>query len=139
MKGIFYLTRAQLPSSIKQAGIEFEILAPYSGCFICGEVYQSSHDLLFLQQSEDPFTPLHVLHETKTKADRARALWRVLHSEGHRRSEHEALKNSPDLMTVEAAIKLVPLGIIPLEHSQEFGEAMREIPRVSDVSITRGG
>lgn len=122
-KGIPYLTRAQLPSTLQRAGIEFDVTMPYSGCYICGEVFQSRYDLEYN-------TPKSI-----SKADELRRLWRVLHSESHSQEEHEKLARSPDLMTPEAALRLAPLGVIPLELTSFMGDVLFEAPRVSDAHI----
>lgn len=138
LKGIPYLTRAQLPSSLKAAGVEFDVLAPYSGCFLCGEVYQSPYDILYLEMSEDPFTPLHKLHDVKAKADALRFAWRSAHSNSHTTEDHERLAESKDLMTPEAAMALAPLGVIPLDGSNEVMQALAEAPRVPAGRIREG-
>lgn len=136
---IAYLTGAQLPTTLTQAGIEFDITLPYSGCYLCGEVFQSRYDLLYNTPtlSKDGIEVFINVDAVRAKADSLRLLWRALHSEGHLSSEHERLARSGDLMTAEAALKLAPLGIIPLEgtNNLEVFAAMKEAPRIPEVNI----
>ena len=135
LKGIPYLTRAQVPSTVLDAGIEFDVLAPYSGCYLCGEVFQSRLDLLYYQLASSDHVPDYVLQNVQQRADARRRLWRVLHSSTHSQSEHTRLAQSPDLMTPEAAMKLAPLGVIPLEFTEEMDQALQEAPRVPDAHV----
>jgi hypothetical protein len=127
-----YLTGAQLPSTLIQVGIEFDILSPYSGCYICGEVFQSKLDLLYNAYTSNPDTTKAI----QRKADSLRALWRGLHAEGHTQEEHDKLRKSGDLMTPEAALRLVPLGIVPLQMSADMADVLAEAPRVPDARVS---
>jgi hypothetical protein len=136
LKGIPYMTGAQLTSTLKAVGVEFDAFAEYTGCFLCGAVFQSPQDRAYYVLLCDPSIPNEKLMQLKAIADRRRDEWRTKHSENeHTQAEHEELARSRDLMTPEAAMKLAPLGMFPLEGSKEMFDAMAEAPRVPDGRI----
>jgi len=78
--------------------LKFDPNYPYSGCLICGAVYQTDLDRL----GESEFA----------KAGRTR--WSQTHARKHTRLQHMALRNSGRTCTPEAAQRLAAFGVISL-------------------------
>lgn len=122
-------------------GLQFNLEAAYTGCLICGELYQSRLDRKVFSIANDINHPLtYLLESYKLTADRLRKEWANAHARTHSESEHKALKESGQFCTPEAALKLTPLGIFPLDNDQsaaakEVADAMLQAPRapVNDV------
>lgn len=83
-------------------GLEFDINRPYTGCRICGTVFQSKLDRTFR-------TPAF-----EFQASEKRRIWSLKHARTHSRREHELLMLSGAWCTPEAAHKFAALGIIPV-------------------------
>jgi hypothetical protein len=102
---------------------------PAAHCRICGESFQpdlarSPH---FEQDSEIQLAVILLLQE-----------WRAKHNNTHKPQEHLHLHESGNLMTPQAAIKLIPLGIYPLQDivaDEEIAQAGREAPRAPQDDI----
>lgn len=139
------------PIGLKSLGSTFEVEAPFTGCRLCGSIYQSKLDLLcrtYLEQGHlvetfDPITRtstfygddfyLNVLHTANDK----RARWRELHERRyHTEKEIESFNATGFAFTPEAANKLAPFGITPLGNLHpEIIDALYTAPRapVNDV------
>jgi hypothetical protein len=134
-KGIPYMTGAQLQSTLTSVGVELDVNAEWSGCWLCGEAFQSPLDrayyrLLIVEKVEE-----FKLVQVKTRADMLRDQWRTMHSESHSGDQHEELAASNDLCTLEAAVKLAPLGTFPIQGSSEMMTVLREAPRTPEGRI----
>lgn len=70
--------------------------------------------------------------------------WRNKHNGTHSEAEHRAFVASGRTLTPEAAIKLAPFGLVPVDDAitdEEVAQALREAPRapVDDVETTLKG
>lgn len=128
-------------TSFDSLGLNFNPLAPYAGCRLCGAVFQSDYDRLTLMlKDEGKLYFNEVLKEwdgtkyalkVKTHADELRENWR----KDHRRANHtdeevEAFNKTGLSVTPEAAHKLAPMGFAPSENRhEEIVDAMATAPR----------
>lgn len=92
----------------------------YAGCRICGAMFQSS-----LVHSE-PYTDVlqaRVVTETRQ--------WQDRHNRSHTEREHLTFRASGRTFSPEAAHKLVPFGLVPLDcpTDDEVAHAMATAPR----------
>lgn len=78
--------------------IKFDANYPYTGCLICGAVYQTDLDRL----GESEF------------ASAGRKRWASKHATTHSRLQHLALRQSGRMYTPEAAQRLAAFGLISL-------------------------
>lgn len=118
-------------------GLQFELNAAYTGCLICGEVYQSRLDRKVLAITKDVNHPLRYLLDSYTiTATRLRKEWSKKHARMHTEAQHVALRLSGQFCTPEAALRLTPLGIFSLDPNDEVAAAMLEAPRapLNDVA-----
>lgn len=102
---------------------EFNPTYFFSGCLICGEVYQTKTDRDPPEQDDGKY-----LHNQKRRHDE----WRVRHNNTHSDDEHRKLVLSGNFCTPEAAMKLAPLGLFSLTDlvmSDEISAALKESPR----------
>lgn len=122
---------------LKDIGMVFNPAANFTGCRLCGFVFQSALDrLLFNLVHDSPVVELrnkelqdeidHVEHRSLQwrKAAMGRHMRRT-----HTEQEHNTLAMSGEWCTPEAAFKLAPLGVFPLQDSGEVAVAMYEAPR----------
>lgn len=96
---------------------------PAKHCGICGESFQP-----WLARTPEFDTDMEVRWAVQIEIDE----WTVKHNKKHSAAEHLALKKSGKLMTPEAAIKLIPLGIYPITdilRDEEVMHAGLEAPR----------
>lgn len=97
---------------------------PARHCGICGESFQPE-----LARHPEYTTSPEVRHRVELEL----VQWARLHNGKHSRREHLLYKDRGNLMTPEAAIKLIPLGIYPLQDmvmDAEVAQAGLEAPRV---------
>lgn len=113
---------------LKAVDCEFDVLAEYSGCWLCGAVFQSAQDRAYYTLLEQGISSDQLIN-LKAHADRLRFEWRDEHTLKHSSEEHEQLARSKDLLTPKAAMRLAPLGIFPLEGSADVMQALAEAPR----------
>ena len=132
-----YMTGAQIGLT-SLPGLQFHPSASYSGCKLCGKVFQSNLDRKLFALLNEPIKDDQLIERVKVQADYLRQMWREEHSKTHPEEEHRSLKLSGEFCTPEAALKLVPLGITPLQHEGEVAAAMLEAPRapLDDVEGT---
>jgi len=103
----------------------------FAGCRICGAIFQSklNTDVCDEEYVLDPDIRLAAHLETET--------WRRRHNLTHSEKEHLQFKESGRTFTPEAAHKLVPFGLVPVNDAQdeEVAAAMLAAPRapVNDV------
>lgn len=118
-------------------GLTFNIEASYTGCLICGAVYQSKIDRKVWQITQDEYHPFsHLLAAYSVTADRLRKTWSQNHSKLHPQWQHEQLKRSGQFCTPEAALKLTPLGVFALDATDdELPAAMLEAPRAPQDDV----
>lgn len=144
MSGIPVLTGAAIGLDEKTLpGLVFDITGEYVCCLICGDVYQSELDRAIIKvRSNYPLVSKYdqeildielprKLAEAKSKRD----LWAYNHRRKHSEKAHLDLRRSGRFCTPEAALKLSPLGIIPLEPSNEMAHAMFEAPRAPQNDV----
>lgn len=127
-------------------GLVFDVDASFTGCLICGEVYQSRLDRKCKRINDDLTHPQHhLLDSFMDMALNMRKQWDRSHSKTHTQQQHADLRQSGLFCTPEAALKLTPLGVIGLEHANtsstqatEVADAMYEAPRapLNDVQGT---
>jgi hypothetical protein len=94
--------------------LSFRTDCPYTGCRICGAVYQSELD-------RTPGKDIEALN--------GRRLWSFKHAKTHTPQEHYLLQISGSWCTPEAAKKLAAFGVIALTDmvlSEEHAQAMLE-------------
>ena len=102
--------------------MEFEPECSHTFCRICGITFQSE-----LDRTPEPDAMI------EFEARMRRMEWSHKHAKTHPAREHEALEKSGRFLTPEAAVKLVPLGIIPVQDivfSDESEHAGLEAPRM---------
>lgn len=84
-------------------GMDFDAQSPYSGCRLCGALFQSALDR----------TPVKTL-EQEIQAVTWRREWTLKHAKEHPTQEHIALERSGMWATPEATQKLAAVGIVPV-------------------------
>jgi len=101
--------------------VGFNPHAPFAGCKICGEVYQSDLDRKIDQ------TP----HEN-IQALVQRRNWTFAHARTHADHEHRSLELSGRFCTPEAAYKLATFGVVslPTLDDDETPHAQRLAPKL---------
>lgn len=110
---------------------------PARHCGICGDSFQP-----WLARTDEFLTNSEVQLAVQIELEE----WRLQHNKTHSEAEHIAHKKSGNLMTPEAALKLIPLGIYPLTDllsDEEVAQAGLEAPRapkndVPDIVRKRG-
>jgi hypothetical protein len=110
----------------KPADYTFDANAPHTYCRLCGMVFQTPADR---KSVHDP--------SIRIDATAQRKRWSLEHAATHSLAEHQALAASGRYMTPEAAIKLIPLGIIPASDmifDPATEQAAAEAPRL-DANI----
>lgn len=135
-------------------GLVFNIRASYTGCMICGELFQSSLDRKLLRFTEQrnmksphrngnrpKHTPYQkdLIDRTALAANTLRKEWASTHAKTHTEAQHHALRISGQFCTPQAAERLAPYGIFPLNSTnEELDDAMFEAPRapLNDVEGT---
>lgn len=125
-------------SSFKTLGLNFDPLAPYAGCRICGAVYQSPYDRDTLRYKEndelwfaDVWCGTPKALNIKNHADELRANWQRDHTaHEHSPGEVEDFSKTGFTLTPEAAHRLAPMGFAPSENRhEEIVDAMATAPR----------
>lgn len=107
----------------------FDISRPAQHCKLCGDSFQP-----WLARTPEFLTD----PEVQLAVDIELNEWRVQHNKKHSASEHTALAESGRMMTPEAAIKLVPLGILPLgdlAFDEEVMQAGMEAKRAPNDDV----
>lgn len=105
----------------------FDNNKPYSGCCICGAVFQSAYDRApahFVTPRQFP-----TFAAVQDYAYELRREWSLQHAKTHSENQHRALKLSGRWATPEAALKLAAYGTIPLVDlaiDDEVSHALRE-------------
>lgn len=105
----------------------FNPKAAFSGCCICGAVFQSPTDRKVYAGYASP--------QEQVQATVARRNWSNYHAtKMHTQKEHDQLAASGRFCTPEAAHKLAPYGIITLTDSfhEENRKAQEEAPRLPE-------
>lgn len=116
-------------------GLVFNINASYTGCLICGTIYQSLLDRHSYRVSQR-FNPSQIyLNKLIHDALLMRKEWDEQHAKTHTHQEHVRLKLSKQMCTPEAAVRLAPFGIFPLAPDSDVAAAMFEAKRapIDDV------
>lgn len=104
-------------------GLEYDPERPAKHCRICGRSFQPP-----LARTEEFLTS----PEVQWAVEILLREWAVVEDKRHTDKERESLRKSGRFMTPEAALKLIPLGIYPLQDmvtSDESAHAGREAPR----------
>jgi len=107
----------------------FNPRAAFTGCCICGTVFQSELDRKVFHGYASP--------QEQVQATVARRNWSQHHAtHSHTQHEHELLAASGRFCTPEAAHKLAPLGVVTLTDSfhEENRAAQEEAPRLPSSS-----
>ena len=107
-------------------GFEFNPTFFFSGCLLCGEVYQTEEDRNPPDESDPELVPYLFKQKQRHLA------WRARENNRHPEHEHRKLAMSGHFCTPEAAIKLAPLSLFSLSDlvaSPEIAAALREAPR----------
>ena len=123
-----WLEGAALPTTLALDGFAFEPSKPHSYCNICGDYFQSELDRLSLPLPSEVYA-----------AAELRRRWSVKHSGSHTSAEHRSYKASGLFMLPEAALRLIPFGIVPisdivLDESNSSRQAASEAPRSPERS-----
>lgn len=108
----------------------------FAACRICGAIFQSRLNTIAVSDEEyaaDPMIKLAASLETQE--------WRRYHNTKHSEATHKAFRASGLTMTPEAAHKLAPFGLVPVDDALTLGEtacALFEAPRTptNDVETT---
>jgi hypothetical protein len=119
------------------AGLEFNPDYFYSGCLICGDVYQTEAD------RNPPDAPSPEYEEYFINQKKRHFDWRYRENKRHSEREHRMLLLSGNWCTPEAARKLAPLGLFSLTDlvkGNEITAALGEAPRApeGDAQSPRG-
>lgn len=130
------------PIGLKSLGSEFNPEAPYSGCRLCGALYQSALDReakrllemgVLYEIVDDVFGGPTYAVKVLDDANARRERWRTLHERRyHDEEEIAALQVTGNAFTPEAANKLAPFGIIPLGSGyddKDVAAALLDAPR----------
>lgn len=117
-------------------GLEFNPTFFFSGCLICGEVYQTEEDRN-PPTKDDPEYGKYLFDQKQRHI-----AWRDKENGRHPERIHRLLAISGNFCTPEAAIKLAPLGLFSLTDlamSNEVSAALGEAPRapLSDAQVPR--
>ncbi len=117
-------------------GLEFNPAYYWSGCLICGEVYQTEED----RNPPDANDPNASGWAYEQKQRHLR--WRDRENKRHPERVHRRLLLSGNFCTPEAAAKLAPLGLFSLTDlvmSDEVSAALGEAPRapISDAQTPK--
>jgi len=110
-------------------GFMFDITRPAQHCKLCGDSFQP-----WLARTDEFLSDGEVQLAVQIELDE----WRRRHNNKHTEAEHKALAESGKMMTPEAALRLIPLGIYPLDDlmfDEEVMQAGLEAPRapINDV------
>lgn len=132
MKQHLYLTGMLIGN--KDDHLKFDQSRPYTGCRICGEVFQSDLDR----------TPLSLYtNRIQRDAEHVRKEWSNLHAKNHTLNEHAKLQLSERWCTPEAALKLASYGIVTLsdgaisnEHTQALAES-KSVPQEDAMNASK--
>jgi hypothetical protein len=89
--------------------VGFNVHADFSGCKICGEVYQSDLDRKVERGTATP--------KERVQATIQRKNWTNHHAKQHTSTEHRQLALSGRFCTPEAAHKLAAFGIVTLSDN----------------------
>lgn len=104
-------------------GMDFDPNSPYSGCRLCGALFQSHLD-------RSPVKSL----EQEIQAVTWRREWTLKHAKTHPTHEHVALEKSGMWATPDATVRLASVGVVPVSDiiiSKDGNEqAGLEAPRV---------
>lgn len=103
------------------SGLLFDPNCPYTGCRLCGAVFQSGLDR---DENSDKF-----------EAMEYRKLWSVRHAKTHPEREHLALAMSGMWCTPEAAQKFASYGIIALSDMVLFEETAQALKEGKSIPI----
>lgn len=112
-----------------EENFEFDLTRPAQHCAICGESFQPE-----LARSDAFLTDGEVQLAVKIQIDE----WRRQHNKKHSEKEHIEFVKSGRKMTPEAALKLIPLGILPvgdLSFDEEVIQAGLEAKRAPDNDV----
>lgn len=100
----------------------FDANAPHTYCRVCGAVFQTQRD-------RDSVVSVHL----RIEATANRKRWAAEHSATHPLRVHQEMAATGRYMTPEAALKLIPLGIIPVSDmifDRATEQAASEAPRL---------
>lgn len=113
----------------KDDGLTYDPLRPARHCGICGDSFQPE-----LARAKDYDTNA----EVRLAVDIEIKQWTLNHNKKHSEREHIAHIKSGRLMTPEAAVRLIPLGIYPIDDlyfDEEIKQAGLEAPRAPQNDI----
>jgi len=99
-------------------GLKFRKERPYTGCCICGAIFQSEADrnpVAVYQRNPAEFS--HRLSNVDIYALTLRENWRQKHAKTHPEHQHESFRKSGLWCTPEAAHRMAAFGIIPLSDA----------------------
>lgn len=105
-------------------GLLFDPNCPYTGCRVCGEVFQSTLDR---RDNLD--------YEQKHLAMQYRKLWSQKHAKTHSEQEHLNLAMSGMWCNPEAAQKLASFGIIALSDMVLYDESEMALKEAKSIPI----
>lgn len=116
--------------------VGFNPHADFSGCKLCGAVYQSDLDRKVANRHATPGESIQATVQRKN--------WTLHHAKTHSDKEHAALASSGRFCTPEAAYKLASYGIIgiPLVGDDETTDAQanaKRLPADSPTGEAKGG
>jgi len=101
----------------------FDMTRPARHCGICGDSFQP-----WLARTDEYLTDGEVQLAVQIEIEE----WRRNHRKKHTEAEQKALTDSGNMMTPEAALRLIPLGIYPIGDmlvDEDIAQAGREAPR----------
>lgn len=118
-----FLTGLASATELKHAA-NFAPDKPYSGCLICGRLFQ-------------PALPVGAFNDVE------RRKWQIAHSKTHSARQHENLRKSGRAFTPEAAQRLAAFGVIPLTDigrdaingTNEVEFALLEAPKLPEQEV----
>lgn len=113
----------------KEDGFTYDPLRPARHCGICGASFQP-------EAARSPNYDTDA--EVRLAVDIEIKQWAIEHNKKHSEKEHIEHIKSGRLMTPEAAVKLIPLGIYPIDDlffDEEIKQAGLEAPRAPQNDV----
>lgn len=114
---------ANPPGLTSLTGLQYDPERPARHCRICGRSYQPP------QARTDAWLTDPAV---KWEVEKALREWAIQHNKTHSERVHRSFRSTHQFLTAEAALKLAPLGIYPVQDmifSDEVEHAARIAPR----------
>jgi hypothetical protein len=104
--------------------VELDLARPYTGCRVCGALFQSATDRLKMPTTDDLFAAMQI-----------RKNWSIKHAKSHTEREHLNLAMSGMWCTPEAAQIFASYGVIALSDMVLFDESEDALRKSSPIPV----